>query len=172
VVASRRGEEPVAQAQPREPDPQPAPRAVGARAQRDAEMARLAAEVYLRSELYAKRPTRKFVSASTREYAYANYLRGWVDRAERIGNLNYPDEARRRRLGGQVVISVGVRRDGSVESARILRSSGTPLLDEGALRIVQLAAPFPPLPDTSDNIDVLHVTRTWSFLPGGSMRDE
>ncbi len=171
IVASRRGEDSLPQAQPLEPDPAPAPRD-GARAQRDAEMARLAAEVYLRSELYAKRPTRKFVSASTREYAYANYLRVWVDRAERIGNLNYPDEARRRRLGGQVVISVGVRRDGSVESAQILRSSGTPLLDEGALRIVQLAQPFPPLPESSDNIDVLHVTRTWSFLPGGQMRDD
>ncbi|MFH7479431.1 hypothetical protein RA274_28780, partial [Pseudomonas syringae pv. tagetis] len=59
----------------------------------------------LRSAQYAKRPNRKFVSASTREYAYANYLRAWVDRAERVGNLNYPDEARQRRLGGQVVIS-------------------------------------------------------------------
>ncbi len=44
------------------------------------------------------RPNRKFVSASTREYAYAQYLRAWVDRAERVGSLNYPDEARQRRL--------------------------------------------------------------------------
>src|SRR2546427_7090004 len=82
-------------------------------------MARLAAEVHLRSAQYAKRPNRKFVSASTREYAYANYLRAWVDRAEKVGNLNYPDEARQRRLGGQVVISVGVRRDGDRKSTRL-----------------------------------------------------
>jgi len=137
----------------------------------DMEMARLAAEIHLRSELYAKRPKRKFVSASTREYAWANYLRAWVDRAERVGNLNYPDEARRRRLGGQVVITVGVRRDGSVESSRILRSSGTPLLDEAALRVVALAQPFPPLPQTGDEVDILQVTRTWAFLPGGELRD-
>jgi len=135
-------------------------------------MARLAAEVHLRSAQYAKRPNRKFVSASTREYAYANYLRAWVDRAERVGNLNYPDEARQRRLGGQVVISVGVRRDGSVESSRILRSSGTPLLDEAALRVVKLAQPFPPLPKTEDEIDILQVTRTWVFLPGGTLHDD
>ena len=61
-------------------------------------MARLAAEIHLRSERYAKRPKRKFVSASTQEYAWAGYLRDWVDRVERVGNLNYPDEARRRRL--------------------------------------------------------------------------
>ncbi|KOQ57027.1 energy transducer TonB, partial [Stenotrophomonas maltophilia] len=149
VVSSRNGEEAVAQAQARPTPEQPEPDApLTAREQRDAEMARLAAEVHLRSAQYAKRPNRKFVSASTREYAYANYLRAWVDRAERVGNLNYPDEARQRRLGGQVVISVGVRRDGSVESSRILRSSGTPLLDEAALRVVQLAQPFPPLPKT------------------------
>ena len=173
VVASRRGETPVPEAQPREPLPEAElPPVSEARAARDAEMARLAAEVYLRSELYAKRPTRKFVSASTREYAYANYLRGWVDRVERIGNLNYPDEARRRRLGGQVVISVGVRRDGTVESTRVLRSSGTPVLDEGALRIIRLSEPFPPLPDTPDHVDILHVTRTWVFVPAGQMRTE
>ena len=172
VVASRRGEEPVAAAQPREAIESPLPPVSTARAARDAEMARLAAEVYLRSELYAKRPTRKFVSASTREYAYANYLREWVDRAERIGNLNYPDEARQRRLGGQVVVSVGVRRDGTVESTRILRSSGTPLLDEGVLRMVHLAQPFPPLPDANDNVDILHVTRTGVFVPGGTVRTE
>ncbi|MEL1265556.1 TonB family protein [Pseudoxanthomonas putridarboris] len=140
--------------------------------QRDAEMARLAAEYHLRSELYAKRPKRKFVSASTKEYAYANYLRAWVDRAERVGNLNYPDEARRKRLAGTLVISVAVRKDGSVEQTRIIQSSGIPLLDSTALRIVKLSEPFPPLPDTGENVDVLHVTRTWNFLPGGEVRDE
>ncbi|MET0131703.1 MAG: energy transducer TonB [Stenotrophomonas chelatiphaga] len=173
VVSSRNGEEQVARAQQQPMPEQPRPDApLNAREQRDAEMARLAAEVHLRSAQYAKRPNRKFVSASTREYAWANYLRAWVDRAERVGNLNYPDEARQRRLGGQVVITVGVRRDGSVESARILRSSGTPLLDEAALRVVRLAQPFPALPQTKDDVDILQVTRTWAFLPGGELRDD
>jgi len=172
VIASQRGEDavPPPEARP-QPDTPELPRG-DQKIQRDAEMARLAAEIHLRSELYAKRPKRKFVSASTREYAYANYLRAWVDRAERIGNLNYPDEARRKRLAGQLVISVAVRRDGSVEQTRIIRSSGIPLLDSTALRIVQLAEPFPPLPQTDENVDILHVTRTWNFLPGGEVRDE
>ncbi|RZZ90861.1 MULTISPECIES: energy transducer TonB [Pseudoxanthomonas] len=138
----------------------------------DMEMARLAAEIHLRSDLYAKRPKRKFVSASTQEYAWANYLRAWVDRAERVGNLNYPDEARRKRLSGQVVISVAVRRNGTVEQSRIIQSSGVPLLDSAALRVVALAAPFPPLPDTDEHVDILHVTRTWVFLPAGELRDQ
>ena len=171
VVTTKNSDTTVPPAQTRpEPDQPELPRG-DLKISRDAEMARLAAEIHLRSELYAKRPKRKFVSASTREYAYANYLRAWVDRAERVGNLNYPDQARQQRLGGQVVITVGVRRDGSLESARVLRSSGTPLLDDAALRIVQLAQPFPPLPDTDDGVDILQVTRTWSFLPGGTLRD-
>lgn len=139
--------------------------------QRDLEMARLAAEIHLRSERYAKRPKRKFVSASTREYEYAAYLRQWVDRVERVGNLNYPDEARRRGIGGLLVISVAIRRNGTVERADIIQSSRIPMLDQAALRIVRLAEPYPPLPKTADNIDILHVTRTWQFLPGGELVD-
>ena len=172
VVTTRDGEAraPVPEARP-QPDRPELPQGEQ-KVQRDAEMARLAAEYHLRSELYAKRPKRKFVSASTKEYVYANYLRAWVDRAERVGNLNYPDEARRKRLAGTLVISVAVRRDGSVEQTRIIQSSGIPLLDSTAQRIVQLSSPFPPLPETAENVDVLHVTRTWRFLAGGEVRDE
>ena len=140
--------------------------------ERDMRMARLAAEIHLRSERYAKRPKRKFVSASTQEYAWAGYLREWVDRVERVGNLNYPDEARRRRLQGQVVISVAIRRNGSVERADIVQSSGISLLDSSALRIVRLAEPYPPLPKTDESPDILHVTRTWQFLPDGELIDQ
>jgi protein TonB len=140
--------------------------------ERDMRMARLAAEIHLRSERYAKRPKRKFVSASTQEFAWAGYLRVWVDRVERVGNLNYPDEARRRRLHGQVVISVAIRRNGTVERADIVQSSGIPLLDASALRIARLAEPYPPLPKTDENPDILHVTRTWLFLPEGELVDE
>ncbi|MCC8362394.1 energy transducer TonB [Lysobacter sp. A6] len=154
------------------PPPVDAPYPEGrAKVERDMEMARRAAEIQLRSEAYAKRPKRKFVSASTKEYAYAGYMRQWVDRVQRVGNLNYPDEARRRRIGGVVVISVAVRRDGSVEKTVIVESSHTPMLDEAALRIVKLSEPFAPLPKTPEDVDILHVTRTWQFMPGGELID-
>ena len=111
-------------------------------------------------------------TASTQEWAYAGYLRDWVDRVQRVGNLNYPDEARRRQLAGELVISVAIRRDGSVERADIIRSSGIRLLDDAALRIARLAEPYPPLPVTEEEIDILHVTRTWQFLPGGELIDD
>ncbi|HEX4854426.1 energy transducer TonB [Arenimonas sp.] len=130
------------------------------------EMARLAAEIERRQELRAKRPKRKFVSASTKEYEYASYLRAWVVKVERVGNLNYPDEARRRGLGGRLVMTVAVRRDGSIEEILLNRSSGLGVLDQAAMRIVRLSEPFPPLPRTDENIDVLHITRTWQFRNG------
>ena len=172
VVSSSRAEQamPTPDARP-QADVVPLPRGQE-KIDRDLAMARLAAEVHLRSERYAKRPKRKFVSASTQEYAWAGYLRAWVDRVERVGNLNYPDEARRRKLAGTLVISVAIRRDGSVERADVIQSSGIKLLDAAALRIAKLAEPYPPLPKTDENIDVLHVTRTWNFLPGGELLDQ
>ncbi|MFL6587619.1 MAG: energy transducer TonB [Luteimonas sp.] len=172
VVASTRGETALPVEDPTtQTEPSTLPRGPE-KIERDLEMARLAAEIHMRSERYARRPKRKFVSASTQEYAYAAYLRQWVDRVERVGNLNYPDEARRRQLAGELVISVAIRRDGSVERADIIRSSGTAMLDDAALRIARLAEPYPPLPATGDEIDVLHVTRTWNFLPGGELIDD
>ncbi|MET0328519.1 MAG: energy transducer TonB, partial [Luteimonas sp.] len=172
VVASTRGETALPAEDPTvQTDPSTLPRGPE-KIERDLEMARLAAEIHMRSERYARRPKRKFVSASTQEYVYAAYLRQWVDRVERVGNLNYPDEARRRQLAGELVISVAIRRDGSVERADIIRSSGTPLLDDAALNIARLAEPYPPLPATGDEVDVLHVTRTWNFMPGGELIDD
>ncbi|MEN1957442.1 energy transducer TonB [Luteimonas changyuni] len=172
VIASRHGEDatPTPLATPRS-DEQPLPRGPE-KIDHDLAMARLAAEIHLQSERYAKRPKRKFVSASTQEWVYATYLRAWVDRVERVGNLNYPDEARRRQLSGTLVISVAIRRDGSVERAEVIQSSGVRLLDDAALRIARLAEPYPPLPQTDEAIDVLHVTRTWNFLPGGELVDD
>ena len=40
------------------------------------------------------------------------------------------------------------------------------------LRVVRLAQPFPPLPKTEDGVEILQVTRTWAFLPGGTLRDD
>jgi protein TonB len=140
--------------------------------ERGLEMARLAAEVERQSEAYAKRPKRKFISANTREYEYAAYMRAWVSRVERIGNLNYPDAARNGRISGSLVMTVAVRRDGRVERIDVIQPSGHPALDEGAQRIVRLAEPFAPLPESREGVDILHITRTWQFLPGGVLRNE
>ncbi|URL57561.1 energy transducer TonB [Luteibacter flocculans] len=139
--------------------------------QRQTEMAKLAAEVRDQSQAYAKRPKKKYISSNTREYAYAAYMKGWVGRVERVGNLNYPDEARRQGLYGELVLTVGLNRDGSIKSIDVIKSSGHPLLDEAAQRIVRLAAPFPALPADKTRVDELYITRTWQFLPGNVLRN-
>ena len=138
--------------------------------ERKVEMARLAEEVQREATAYAKRPKKKFISANSKEYEYAAYMSAWVARVERIGNLNYPDEARRQQLHGQLVLTVALNRDGSIRSTDVIQSSGHKLLDDAAIRIVRLAAPFPPIP-TAEKIDELYVTRTWQFLPGDVLRN-
>lgn len=150
-------------------DSDPADRA--AELQRRQEIAQLAAELRNRNEAYAKRPRRKYISANTREYAYAAYVRGWSDRVERVGNLNYPEEARRRQLHGELILTVGLDRDGNVISIKVIQSSGSPLLDAAAQRIVRLSAPFPPIP-RDKGVDELYITRTWQFLPGDVLRNK
>ena len=131
-----------------------------------AEMARLSAELAMKTELYAKRPKKKMITASTREYEYAAYMRAWVDKVERVGNLNYPEQARRQGLSGELVLTVSIDRDGTVKSVLINSGSGRKILDDAAVRVVQLASPFAPLPKTAEGIDLLEITRTWSFRNG------
>ena len=160
---------PSSTAQPKvDPREQP-PNAADLRRQQA--IAQLAAELRQQTEALAKRPKKKFISANTKEYVYASYMRGWSDRVQRIGNLNYPDEARRRKLYGDLLLTVGLRRDGSIKSIDVIRSSGQPLLDAAAERIVRLAAPFPPLPPDT-KVDELYITRTWQFLPGDVLRNK
>lgn len=138
--------------------------------ERSMEMARLSAELDRERNLYAKRPKRKFVSANTREYAYAAYMRAWVARIERLGTVNYPEQAKRLGISGDVLLTAAVRRDGSLESIELIQSSGHDFLDMAARRVVEMGAPYPPLPKNADNIDVLHITRTWQWLPGEVLR--
>ncbi|MGH8659879.1 MAG: energy transducer TonB [Gammaproteobacteria bacterium] len=128
-------------------------------------MASLNAEIDQRLSIHAKAPRRKFISASTREYKYAAYMEAWRAKVERVGNLNYPDEARARKLAGSLILDVGLRSDGRVVEMTLRRSSGEPILDQAAMRIVELASPFSPFPDDiRGEVDVLHITRTWQFL--------
>ena len=133
-------------------------------------IAQLAAELRQKKVAYAKRPKVKYLTASTREYAYAAYMRGWSDRVERVGNLNYPEEARRRGLHGDVLLTVVLSLDGSIKSIEVIQSSGQKVLDAAAERIVRLAAPFPPAPKSTERIDELNITRTWRFQPNNVLQ--
>ena len=128
------------------------------------EVAQTAPDPLSHERVAPKRPRRKFITANTREHLYASYMRNWVAKVERVGNMNYPEQARRRNLEGSLVLSVDVLPDGSIEHVRVLRSSGYDLLDEAAVRIVRLAAPYAKLPaEVRKETDILTITRTWEF---------
>ena len=128
-------------------------------------MAALSSEVQRKLETRANRPKRTFISASTRKYKYAAYMEAWRAKVERVGNLNYPEEARRRKISGQLVLDVALNPDGKINQITIRSSSGHKVLDDAAIRIVELAAPYAPFPEAiRAETDVLHITRTWQFL--------
>jgi protein TonB len=134
-------------------------------------IAALSAEIKRKLEAQAQRPRRKFISASTREYRYASYMEAWRAKVERVGNLNYPEEARKRQLSGSLILDVALNPDGSVNQITVRQSSGHKILDDAADRIVRLAAPFAPFPDDiRAETDILHITRTWQFLHNRGFR--
>ncbi|MCW8841629.1 MAG: energy transducer TonB, partial [Gammaproteobacteria bacterium] len=131
---------------------------------RSRSIARLSAQIEQRQQAYAQKGREKTITASTSEYRYAAYMDAWRQKVERIGNLNYPDEAKRRGLNGHLTLDVALRPDGSVASIEVIRSSGHKILDDGAIRIVKLAAPFNAFPpEVRKETDILHIIRVWQF---------
>lgn len=128
------------------------------------DMAKLQPEMSRQSQFRSRLKRREYISANTREYEFASYMSAWVAKVERVGNLNYPTELRRKGLQGDLVLTVGIRHDGSVERIDVMRSSGRQEIDRAAIEIVRLASPYSPLPDNiRERVDVLHITRTWRF---------
>jgi protein TonB len=105
--------------------------------------------------------------ADTRESLIAGYLDGWKRRIERVGTLNFPDEARRQALSGNPVLEVAIRADGRLDQVLVRRTSGHRELDNAALRIVRLAAPFDPFPRAMrEQYPVLRFAYEWQFIKG------
>ncbi|KPK38656.1 MAG: hypothetical protein AMJ69_07840 [Gammaproteobacteria bacterium SG8_47] len=140
--------------------------------ERSREIAQLSAEIQQRRQAYQQKPRHTYVSgANAKEYVAAAYMDSWRTKVERIGNLNYPDEARRRGLTGGLLLDVAINQDGTIHSIEVVRSSGQQVLDDAAVRIVRLSAPFAPLPkQIREHTDVLHIVRTWQFRGGDRLQ--
>lgn len=134
---------------------------------RSKEIAALTAEIDQTQRVFAHRPKRKFISARTKEYRFANYEEAWRAKVERVGRINFPDEAKRRKLSGSLIMAVTISADGSIQSIDIRQSSKHKILDDAAIRIVRLAAPFARFgKDIRKDVDELVITRTWVFESG------
>ena len=149
---------------PEKPEIPPIPSATALMAN-SLKIASLSAQIRQKLQAKAERPRRKFISASTKEYKYASYMEAWRSKVERVGNLNYPEAARKNKLSGNLILDVALNKDGSINQITVRRSSGHQVLDDASIRIVELAAPYSPFPDQiRKETDILHITRTWQFL--------
>ncbi|MDG2090085.1 MAG: energy transducer TonB [Gammaproteobacteria bacterium] len=131
----------------------------------DQTLASLQAQLDIHREAYAQRPRKYTISsASTQQARDALYLDGWRRKIEAVGNFNYPQQASAAGIYGQLRLMVALFPDGRVSEVRILSTSGQTVLDDAAIRIVQLAAPFDPFPaDMREDVDILEIVRTWQF---------
>jgi protein TonB len=131
---------------------------------RSLEIARLEAQISREWDAYQQRPRRRFIGARAQEFRFARYIEDWRIKIERIGELNYPQAARNQKIYGSLVVTVSIKSDGSLEKVEINRPSGQKILDQAAIRIVHLAAPFAPFPaDIAKDTDILSISRTWLF---------
>ena len=154
--------------EPAEPRPEPTPVSGLDVMSRVHEIASMEASVARQWEEYLKRPRRQFIGRKAKELRFARYIEDWRQKIERVGELNYPGA---RDTFGSMVVTVEIRADGSLEKVEVNRSSGKKVLDEAAIRIVQLAAPYAPFPpDISRDTDILSITRTWDFTREGQFR--
>jgi protein TonB len=110
-----------------------------------------------------------WIAADTRESDVAVYLDSWRRKIERVGTMNFPDAARRQKLSGTPVIEVTIGSDGSLVQTSVRRSSGHVEIDEAAMRILKLAAPFDPFPaELGVKHDEIRIAYEWQFLGGAS----
>lgn len=133
--------------------------------ERSLEIASLEARFDQQRRAYAKKPrVMRVTAASTLKSTNAWYVQNWVGKVTRVGNINYPTEARRAGIYGTLRMLVSMKKDGTIKELAILESSGSSVLDDAAIRIVRMAAPFAPFPDDMrENVDELEIIRTWVF---------
>jgi protein TonB len=171
VVETRNESRPVARQEPlKEPMEHEAPVAEHrSLMERSLEIARLEARFDDQRRTYARKPRILRVTAvSTLASANAWYVQNWIDKVTRVGNVNYPAEARRAGIYGTLRLLVVLTADGSLKEVGILESSGNTVLDDAAIRIIRMAAPFPAFPeDMREQTDQLEIIRTWSFQRKG-----
>jgi len=128
-------------------------------------VAQLVSELSREKQLYAKRPRINHIDTlSAKSSIEAKYIKDWVQKVEIVGNINYPDQAKRRKLSGTLILSVLVNHDGRVLSSILQQDSGQKLLDESAMKVIKLAAPFRQFPpEMREEYEQLMITRTWVY---------
>ena len=112
-------------------------------------------------------PRELIISANTREARIAAYLSSWKNRIERVGTLNFPSNADSAGRTNFPTLEVAISSDGNLAEVIVLNSSGVRALDQAAMNIVTIAAPFDVFPEfLRAEYDVLRFAYEWRFTDG------
>ena len=134
------------------------------------EISSLEAQFSQQRQEYAKRPRiKRLTAASTMQEPGAYYKETWRRKVERVGNMNYPPQARKEKLYGELRMMVAINRDGTLHNVELMESSGSTVLDDAAIRIVKLAAPYAPFSNDLRDYDRVEIIRTWRFERGNRL---
>lgn len=164
---------PTQPAQQVQPLPDAPPSLTQADKQRSLNIQRLEAEIAKNWDAYQKRPRRQSIGASASEYRFARYVEAWREKVERLGEANYPQAARDQKLYGSLLLIVSIRSNGSIDNIEIRRSSGSKILDNAAIKIVRMGAPYAPFPaNVAKDTDVIDIVRTWRFTSSDRIETE
>lgn len=133
--------------------------------ERSRQFARLRAEIQQLKQAYQRTPHHTYVTGiNAKQNRFASYIEAWRDKVENVGNLNYPEDAVRNNVNGDLLLDVAINPDGSINNIKVLRSSGKKILDKAAQDIVRMAGPYPPLTqEILKDTDVLHISLVWNF---------
>ncbi|MBS0612187.1 MAG: TonB family protein [Proteobacteria bacterium] len=108
-----------------------------------------------------------WITADTQESDIAVYLDAWRRKVENVGTLNFPTMARSQELSGTPVVEVAIAASGKLTYAAIRRSSGHAELDQAALGILKMAAPFDAFPKALSRAhDQIRFAYEWQFIKG------
>ncbi len=133
--------------------------------ERSLEIASLEAKLDSLRQSDSKRPRiNRLTATSTMKASDAYYVNSWRRRIEDNGARNYPREAENCVDGCRLRLLVAINPNGTIRELSVMESSGRKVLDEAAIRIVRMSAPFPPFTEEmKKTTDILEIIRTWQF---------
>ena len=102
------------------------------------------------------------ISLDTTETKYASYFARIKHQIERV--WDYPEEAARRGISGELTLRFQIQRDGDLMDVRLIEGSGSELLDFAAIRAIKSAAPFYPFPVTIEK-EKISILATFIYSP-------
>lgn len=101
------------------------------------------------------------IDINTTEYRYIGYFTSMRKAIELV--WNYPLEAARKGLQGEVGLEFAILKDGKTTHIRVIKSSGYEVLDRAIVEAIKLASPFSPLP-TGFKKEKIVVTGSFRYI--------